>query len=200
MYGGAWERIDRLVRAATPIRAGMLDLISLCERVRAAPVWASFRALDFESEQESLAAWVRGLLADEPPPPSINGLWFGLFNPFLDDGQPTCCLYLAGSARFDPAMSDPDWACSPEYFPEGRCSASEVLTTIYRAANAVDGEVGAQAEYALCLGYSCLVVAEWCRGPLREELSGGLAIRGITVGFDSGDGLLIDVLRSGRMA
>jgi hypothetical protein len=196
MYGGAFERIEQLVRDSAPVRAGMLDLLRLCAKAKPSAIWSRFRDLDFESDQEAMTKWLRQLLKNEPPPAAINGLWFGLFNPYLDDGQPTCCLYLAGSERFDPGMSDPDWACGPEYFPEGRYSSSRVLTTIYREANAAEGEVGGQAEYALCLGYSSLVIAQWCRGPLRQELRGGVALRGVAAGFDSGDVLLIDVLRA----
>jgi hypothetical protein len=196
MFGGAFERIEQLVRVPTPVRTGMVDLLDLCARTKPSPIWARFRDLDLESDQKELTSWLRKLLESEPPPTTINGLWFGLFNPYLDDGQPTSCLYLAGSERFDPSMTIPDWACGPAYFPEGRYSSSPVLTKIYRDSNAAPGQVGGQAEYALCLGYSCLVIAEWCRGPLRQELLGSVSFRGVAAGFDSGDVLLIDILRA----
>jgi len=203
MYGGALKRIRQLVRKPTAVRAGMLDLLRLCAKAVPSPVWSRFRKLDFERDQQSLSTWLRKLLKSEPPPTSITGLCFGLFNPILKDGKPTSCLYLAGSERFERRLKNPDWACDPEYFPEGRYSSSKVLTKIYRDANAaiysdanVPAEVGAQAELALCLGYSCLVVADWCRGPLRPALFGDAPLRGVAVGFDSGDLVLIDVLRS----
>jgi hypothetical protein len=195
MFGGAFERIEQLVRVPTPVRTGMFDLLDLCAKTKPSPIWARFRDLDLESDQKKLTKWLRDLLESEPPPATINGLWFGLFNPYLGDGQPTSCLYLAGSERFDPSMGDPDWACGPAYFPEGRYSSSEVLTKIYRDSNAAPGGVSSQAEFALCLGYSCLVIAEWCRGPLRQELLGGASSRGVAAGFDSGDVLLVDILR-----
>jgi len=195
MFGGAFERIEELVRAQTSVRAGMFDLLDLCAKTKPSPIWARFQDLDLEKDQEELTKWLRKLLECEPPPTTVNGLWFGLFNPYLDDGRPTSCLYLAGSERFDASMSDPDWACGPEYFPEGRYSSSQVLTKIYRDSQAAPDDVGGQAEYTLCLGYSSLVIAEWCRGALRQELLGSASFRGVAAGFDSGDALLLDILR-----
>lgn len=196
MFGGAFERIQELLRVPTTVRSGMLDLLDFCEKEKPAPIWASFRDLDLDSDQKELTNWLCRLLENEPPPVAINGLWFGLFNPYLDDGKPTSCLYLAGSERFDPSMSDPDWACGPEYFPEGRYASSQILTRIYRDSHADPEDVGGQAEFTLCLGYSCLVIAEWCRGPMRQDLLGSASFRGVAAGFDSGDVLLIDILRT----
>lgn len=195
-FGGAFERIEQLVHGPISVRAGMLDLVDLCAKAKPSAFWTRFYDLDFESDQKAMEKWLRRLLKTEPPPIAINGLWFGLFTPYRD-GKPTSCLYLAGSGRFDP--TDPDWACGPEYFPEGRYSPSKILMTIYReanGANAVKEGVDGQAEYTLCLGYSCLLIAEWCRGPLRKELLGDARLRGVAAGFDSGDVLLIDVLRA----
>jgi hypothetical protein len=172
----------------------MADLLKLCKRVNPSHVWKELRNLEYESDYRKLTKWLEGLLATEPPPKEINGMWFGLFNPYLDDGKPTSCLYLAGSERFDSKGDDPDWACGPEYFPEGRYSHSSVLTTIYRTVSEQEGGVGSQGEYTLCLGYACLVVGEWCRGPMRKKLLGTAASRGVSVGFDSGDAVLVDIL------
>jgi len=195
MYGGAFEQIEQLIHARTPVRDGFTSLLQLCDKTKPSPIWARFHDLDLESDQSNLTKWLRNLLECEPPPATINGLWFGLFNPDLEDEQPTSCLYLSGSERFDPSTTDPDWACAPEYFPDGRYSSSEVLTKIYRDSQC-ESEVGAQAESALCLGYSCLVIAEWCRSELRQQLLGSVSFRGIAAGFDSGDVLLIDILRA----
>ena len=58
--------------------------------------------------------------------------------------------------------------------------------------------MGGQGEYTLCLGYSSLIVGEWCRGPMREKLLGAARLRGVAVGFDSGDAVLIDVLKRAK--
>lgn len=194
----AHKRIEQLVRASAPVRAGVFELIALCEEMAPSPIWARFRELDWQSDQQGLTQWLKNLLEDEPPPSTINGFWFGLFNPYLDDGKPTCRLYLAGSERFDPSMGDPDWPCHPAYFPEGRYSPSDVLTVIYRDSEAAGGRVVPIAEYALGLGYSALVIADWCKGSLRQELLGSATSRGVVAGFDDGDFLLIDVLRAER--
>lgn len=194
MYGNAYKRIEKLVRTWTPLPEGMSELLGLCKTTQPSQVWDELLDLDYESDCRQLTKWLEGLLANEPPPPNINGLWFGLFNPYLDDGKPTSCLYLVGSDHFDASDDNFEWACDPNYSPAGRYSNSSVLTTIYRALSRREGDVASQGEYTLCLGYSCMVVAEWCRGPMREKLFGECALRGVVVGFDSGDGVLIDVL------
>lgn len=195
MYGNAYERIELLVRTRTPLPDGMSELLGLCRNTEPSQVWDELLDLDYEIDFRRLTTWLERLLANEPPPPNTNGLWFGLCNPYLDDGKPTSCLYLAGSDHFDASDHDFEWACVPNYFPEGRYSRSSVLTTIYRALSVHEGDVASQGEYTLCLGYSCMVVAEWCRGPQREKLLDECTLRGVAVGFDSGDSLLIDVLK-----
>lgn len=195
MYGDADRKIEALLSAAAEIREGMAELIELCERACPSKVWTDFHGLNFEQDYQRLTQWVSDLLEEQPPSCSINGLWFGLFNPYLDDGKLSCCMYLAGSERFALGTDSPDWPCNPEYWPEDRYASSEVLTTIYRRTAEIDKEAGAQAEFALCQGYACLVVADWCRGPMQGKLLGDADFRGVAVGFDSGDIVMIDVLR-----
>jgi hypothetical protein len=174
----------------------MAALLDLCNQVRPSPVWRSLLHLDYENDAREMAEWFGDLLRSEPPSANVNGLWFGLSNPILR-GQPTSCLHLAGSTRFNPQQSPPEWASGPQYFPEGWSFFSRVLKTIYRAVKESRDDIGSQGEYTLCLGHSCLVVAEWCRGPMRAALLGDAPLRAVAVGFDSGDALLIDVLRRG---
>lgn len=197
MYGDVDQRIENLIRDRVSVPAGMKELIHFCTEFQPSSVWPALMKLDFEQDQRDLSAWLRDLLANEPPGTAITGFWFGLFNPYLEDGQPTSCLYLAGSQRFDPNRQVVDWHCGPEYFPEGRYSKSVVLTAIYRKVSEND-DVSALGEYSLCLGYACLVVANWCRGAMREELLAAAEVRGVAVGFDSGDLVMIDVLRRKR--
>jgi hypothetical protein len=194
MYGNAFEMIETLVRNRTPIRKGMATLLDLCNRVQPASVWHPLLHLDYENDARRRTDWLRNLLTEEPPLADINGLWFGLYNPYLRDGLATSCLYLAGSRRFDSHKDPREWACRAEYLPEGRYSSSSILKTIYRTVNAERSGVTGLGEYTLCLGFSCLLVAEWCRGPMRAKLLGSAPLRGVAVGFDSGDAVLIDVL------
>jgi len=195
MYGGADRKIDTLVRGRASIAAGMEQLISLCERAIPHKVWNGFRKLDFDSDYDRLTLWLLDLLRSEPPDDNITGLWFGLHNPCLLDGRPSCRLYVCGSKRFKGDLDVPDWHCKPEYWPEGRYASSEVLPLIYGRTNRLGGELNAQAEISLCQGFMCLVISRWCRGPIRGRLLGKSKLRAIAAGHDSGDIHLIDVLR-----
>jgi hypothetical protein len=197
-YRRIYRRIQGLVRKNTPVAEGMCNLLDLCQEISPSPHWRKLYHLRFEDDLINLTIWLERLVTSEPPPKKVTGLWFGLFNPVLDDEKPTSCLYLAGSTRFNPEKDDLnlDWACSPAYWPEGRYSDSTVLTEIYRTVSRKRNGIGAVGEYTLCLGYAALAVSAWCRSPLREKLLGQAPFRGVTVGFDSGDEVLIEVLRN----
>src|SRR5262245_45838132 len=83
-----------------PIASGMGPWFDYCEKVapECKSLWKRLRKLDFETAAENLTKWLKNLLKKEPPPKNINGLWFGLFNPVLDDGEPSCQMYTCGSA------------------------------------------------------------------------------------------------------
>lgn len=192
----SYRKIKELVRKKTPLVEGMHTLLDLCQELHPSPRWKKLYRLKYEDDLLYLAFWLETLLATEPPPRNVTGFWFGLFNPILEHGEPTSCLYLAGSKLFDPERQVPDWACSPFYWPAGRYSDSAVLTEIYRTVSKGGSGIGALGEYTLCLGYAALVVAACCRSPLRDRLLGKGLFRGVVVGFDSGDEILIDVLRN----
>src|SRR5262249_3790337 len=106
------------------------------------------------------------------PSGKVNGLWFGLYNPELDDGEPSCQMYVGGSSAFDPASDSDEWVCQLSWTPRGRYSSSQVLTELYRPVED---------------GYLALVVSNWCHGPMRMSLLGKAAIRAVAMGHDSGD-------------
>ena len=191
----AYRKIKELVRKNTPLVEGMHALLDLCQELHPSPRWRKLYHLKFEDDLLNLAFWLEALLTHEPPPKSVTGFWFGLFNPILEDGAPTSCLYLAGSERFDAEWETSDWACSPAYWPKVRYSDSVIITEIYRTATKRGSGIGALGEYTLCLGFAALVVAAFCRSPLRDLLLGKAPFREAAVGFDSGDEVLIDVLR-----
>lgn len=191
----AYKKIEKLVRNKTPLVAGMHSLLDFCQKQQPSPRWKKLYQLNYEDDLLNLAFWLETVLLVEPPPQGITGYWFGLINPMLEDGAPTSCLYLAGSKFFKAEEEVPDWACSPAYWPEGRYLDSAVLTEIYRTVSKGRGEISQLGEYALCLGYAALAIATCCRSPLRDILLDKAAFRGVVVGFDDGDEILIDVLR-----
>lgn len=196
-YRDADRRIDELLESRAPVGAGMTSLLDLCTGAEPDSVWEDLRDLDFEADFADLSSWLEQVFTDEPPGDRINALWFGLFNPILDDDEPTCCLYICGSQRFDPKVRGFEWACNPEYFPEERYADSDALTTMYRTLATKETGVFRRGEYTLCLGYAALCVSQWCHGPMRTTLLGIATMRGVAVGFDAGGGLLIDVLGKG---
>src|SRR6478672_4813074 len=87
LFAESARLIARAAAGSSPISVGMGNWFEYCERVAPehALLWRRLRTLDFQSDQTSLTAWLTRLFQAEPPPQSINGLWFGLHNPVLDD-------------------------------------------------------------------------------------------------------------------
>ncbi|MEX0676566.1 MAG: hypothetical protein WD063_05795 [Pirellulales bacterium] len=196
-YQTAYRHIESIIQERTSVSEGIASLLQLCNKLQPSPIWKKLSTLNFEGDCRQLAHWLKQLLIAEPPENEINGFWFGLFNPIVD-GEPTAGLYLCGSTRFDPKREDPDWPCNPGYFPDGRYADSTVLDSIYKTAYEKKSDVSNFAEYVLCLGYVSLIAARWCRGAMQPMLLGNTPLRAVAVGFDSGDRLLIDVLRQQR--
>jgi hypothetical protein len=183
--------IERTTQASSPIREAMTPYFHYC-RV-AAPhygaTWDSLERLNFDSDFAGLTDWLKTLLATDPPPDDVNGLWFGLYNPCLDDGTAISQLYLSGSKRFEKSDPHSDWPCGPEYWPDGRYSPSSVLATIYRATNLNEDEESILGEACLCHGYVAAVLSKWCLAgnTLSAQLTGVNGQRAVAFGHDSGD-------------
>jgi len=185
------------------LASGMGPWFDYCEKV--APeqktLWKRLRKLDFEKDAERLTQWLQRLLKKDPPPDTINGLWFGLHNPVLDDGEPSCQMYVGGSTGFDKRSDSNEWVCQQTWTPKGRYSSSHVLTELYRPLEVItENQVSYLGEPFLCHGYLALVVSNWCHGPVHTTLLGNAAIRAVVIGHDSGDFYRMAVLRAGSAA
>lgn len=185
---GLLKRLFAHIVAGTEPTAAWRGFVGSCSR-SSSRFWKGLAKLDLGQDLAVLEAWLRKVMAEEPPPTEVNGLWFGLFNPVVDGDQATSCLYLAGSKRFD--RSDSDWACNPSYWPKGRYAESRVLRDIYELAYAPRGPQ-VDGEY-FCLWYSMWAVAHLCRR-IPANLLGDSSRRAVCVGFDDGDWFVVGTL------
>jgi hypothetical protein len=124
-------------------------------------------------------------------------LWFGLHNPIMDDGRPSCQIYVGGSSAFDPDSDSNEWVCRLSWRPSARYASSQVLTALYRRVEAATADrVNWLGEAFLCHGYMALVVSQWCRGAMRHHLLGNAPVRAVVIGHDSGGFYRLAVLRA----
>jgi hypothetical protein len=199
MFAKSAKLIADIAKNPVPVASGMGRSFDYCEK--AAPqsksLWQRLRKLDFDIDAENLTKWLKHLLAEEPPPAEVNGIWCGLHNPILDDGEPSCQMYIGGSSTFDPHSESNEWVCRLTWWPEGRYSTSKVLTEMYRSVEAVtENKASYLGEAFLCHGYLALVISHWCNGPMRATLLGDAPIRAVVIGHDSGDFYRMAVLRA----
>ena len=203
MFARSARMIAEVASGPRPIATGMGQWFDYCEEV--APeqglLWKRLRELDFEKDARGLSKWIERLFNNETPPDSINGLWFGLYNPILDDDEPTCQMYVGGAAGFDPGSDSNDCVCQLTWSPEERYPESPILTDLYRSLQGMtENDVIFLGEAFLCHGYLALIVSNWCHGPMRTILLGNAAIRAVVMGHDSGDFYRMAVLRAGSAA
>jgi hypothetical protein len=177
-------------------REGLNELLTACSARLPHPAWTTLRSLDIEPDAVALQHWLARLLEGEPIPRNIKGLYFGLSEYADDDGDGKVCrLHLIGSADFKLRDLDCEWALESTYRPSGGLANSSTLNEIYRLVHTAGPEVASIGEYALGLGYASLVVRTIC-DELRMQIVGEAAWRGVAVGFDCGDAVVLGQLGS----
>lgn len=179
--------------AERPVAESMARLIDECEAAHPHADWPRFRELDY-ADLTNVVEWIEAPFEFEPPECRLRGLWFGLHNPYSDDGTPVIDLRVSGSARYDPADVNLGWAVRPEWEPEYAGAGSAVLAEIYRiayrpkaSAEERKGRLSDDAEYPLCLGYGAFAVRDALGQVDAALLLGHADSLGVAVGFDSGD-------------
>jgi hypothetical protein len=172
-----------------PVAESMAALIDECEAARPHPDWRRLRSLPF-ADLSALTMWMQHVFSEPPPTRPLRGLWFGLFNPCDDSGDPSADIYVSGSERFNPDPGSPEWAVGPDWWPDARFAGSSVLADIYRLAYR-GGGLGNDAEYPLCLGYGAFAVRESLGEVDPALILDASPTLGVAVGFDSGDFVLL---------
>jgi len=188
--------VEEVVLSSSNAREGLSRLIHYCQQVAPENEWSQLLALDIESDITHLQNWLQDVLLSEPPPQNITGFWFGLIEAVLDNGDQTEILYIAGSDEFVPDDDSADWACDPVYFPENRYVRSSVIDDIYQLLHAQDGEIVSLGEYLFFLGYAGLLLRQILPKIDTSLLLGSEATRGVAVGFDDGDFIIVGELTS----
>jgi hypothetical protein len=188
----AWHgEVSKALGSPASLRDGMQTLLAYCNKKHRWKGWGEIGKLDFDSDVAELEKWLNGVLKNEPPPTSVKAFWFGIFNPVYD-GETSSDTYIAGASEFDPDDESFEWACGPDYFPAGRYAHSKVLHQIYQTVNG--SPASAIGEYILCLGYTAFAVRELAKCVDKKLWLGKSKQRGLAVGFDSGDGVLLDAV------
>ena len=188
-----FAHIEATIRSGVGPIDGMQLVLRYCETNAPKADWHRIRVLPLEQDLLRLEAWLAEVLTNEPPPQTIDGLWFGLFEPVRDDGSESLDMYVCGSDHYDPTEEWHDWAVNPVYWPDGRYATSEVLHGIKAATNLKPELPSNLSDYALSLAYSGLFVSSFARRNARILL-GKAASRGLVVGHDSGDSIKIGVV------
>lgn len=143
---------------------------------------------------DALTEQLRDVLASEPPPADVNGLWFGIAEmlwggedgaPPDENATPEFTLYVCGSTGFDPENGD--WPCGPEWWPDARYFDLPSFNVLSDLCPTLDGDDAWLVATGLVEPLSILLVGHVCRTIEPVTLLGEAMWRGVGSGFDGGD-------------
>lgn len=166
-------------------------IIQHCAADSPHPAWQRMLSLNYEADAEAIKAWFVRLLIDEPPPATINGLWFGLY-----ESERGSEFYVSGSELFG---EDEEWMCRLAWWPEGRYAGSTVHRQLLQLGRQASSDIGWLTSYAICLGHAAASVNALVDHLGPPAISQGKSSLAIAVGHDSGDALLLGVLNQTGM-
>jgi hypothetical protein len=152
--------------------------------------WDPFRTIAFDDDVRQHADHIVKVAEKEPPSITIDGLWFGIFNPVYED-LASADIYFGGAAHVTPG--DEEWVGSLSYEPGGRYFHSQAFARIYDLAYR-ESDLGNYAEFPLCLAYGLFLARECGTRYARAEDR----TVWVSAGFDSGD--VVDLGRLGPEA
>ena len=132
--------------------------------------------LDWASAARQLGEWLVQLVNTEPPPKSIRGLHFGLF-----ETAEGFTLYVTGADSYD--RNDPDWACANDWWPEGRYVNIALFAELGIALRG-SGEATWEVAQAIAIA---LVKAFFTEHARQFQEASGLTQVCVASGFDDGD-------------
>jgi len=185
----AFGIISDLSNDPLPVSEGMARVIAICSQEHPHSDWSQLSTIPYDEDSSRLDSWLPRVIASEPPPFKICGLWFGI-GTFLVDGLETADMHVIGSNRYDPNDRSQDWAVRAGYRPESGFAESMALDQIHRIAYRSPESLENDADWSLCLAYAVFTVSKVLRAATPALFRSDANI-GVIVGFDEGDSLAL---------
>lgn len=155
------------------------EVIAFASARHKSPVWKEIARIDIAEDLDRLTRSLSGLLEAEPPPKSINGLWFGI-NEGIDGKW---CLYVCGSRTYSKGKED--WACRPSWLPKRQLASSQALKQLSTVGRE-DFDTVWIIEVCAIFSFGALAVSEAVRRIDPRAILSGAKKRGIGYGFNDG--------------
>lgn len=177
-YADFYGRLAQLVAAGTPPGEGMLPLIDHAVRLLPGLDRDGLRAMPWATDAEEVRRWLTWIFRHEPPPASVDGLWFGLSTGVFDDGGLGTVLSVSGCPRLP----------APRWF-EGEMtwvpSEPDAPSSLLRSFAPDYDDEDAIVEQVVVQGYAALAVCAALRAlPPGRPMA-------VAFGFSAGDVLLL---------
>lgn len=176
------------------------EVISFSEKHLPHKAWSKLRGINY-SKMDIENEWLQKVLKNEPIPLSINGLYFGLFNPMREYEHEeigyTSDLYIGGTSNFD--TTDPNYSFFQdlEYLPLQSNAFSKIIhhiTTI----TLIEEDSHNFPEYILSIVFTVYFIFNFFNNPDNIGLMNTDQEMFIACGFDSGDIITIGKINSAK--
>ncbi len=190
--------IIEIMATGTDTVSGMRQILDRCRQSHPTGI-GHLEELDIGTDLQALRTWLLTVLRVEPPSSNIASLWFGLYIPERDNERQGYDLYVAGTDSFDPVDTTGDWLGDPSYWPKHRYAHSRVLRALSALKVDVATPTTSIARYILPLAYACLSVRETIQSIEPALLCGNRLSRGLVVGFDEGDYIVLGTIDMGGL-
>ncbi|MFA5375778.1 MAG: hypothetical protein WC455_08540 [Dehalococcoidia bacterium] len=169
-------KVGGIVRNSVESTTALSKLLSFCRE--SCPSFPNvFNKIDIISEVKTISDQLSAVFAQEPIPPKVTVLYFGLFEALNEnDSKSYAGYYVSGVDIYN--SDDLDTLCDPIYFPERRYLRSSILDQVIDVAMKEE-EVGNFIFYSLMLGIGT-ILSRYALEFLNKKYK-------LVVGFDDGD-------------
>lgn len=169
--------------------------LQTAEAERPSEIWSEIRAVDRGTDVDRLSRWAVQRLDEQPPPPHLSALWFGLYETMCHTHPETAeaVLEINGGPGFP---DDPEWLYRQDWCPEGYAPTPGLRSLLRIGDGRHNRDEDGLVSYGIVFVYALGLVMAAIETTDPTLLLGGRVRLGIAMGFHDGDIARLGVLTS----
>lgn len=189
-----FAQLQRTVRQRPTFRAGMLAMLKWCAKQQPHADWAKLSKLAFAADATAAKAWFSGLIAKEPCPFPVRGLYFPLVELVDSRDNDITALTVAFTGQYDPDDDECLWAIGDlRHDPKRARFKDKALQAAVELCHREDG-LGNDGVYQYGMIYAALLTQTLLTPALHKTLGAPREPIGVLVGWNDGDNHLLGKL------
>ena len=192
-----FTQLQRTVRRRSTFRAGMTAMLQWCASRQPHPDWREIMKLGFASDAKAAKAWLHSLIANEPSPFPVRGIYFPLVELVDTRDNDITALTVAFTGQYEPEDDEKLWAIGDlRHDPKrGRFKDKSLRGALDIFHRASGGGLGDEGVYQYGLIFAALLAQSLMTPELHRALGSPREPIGVLVGWNDGDNLLVGELK-----